>query len=86
MGLSGVLNFCFRISGCCYGYCDLLCDWWIWLSALSMIGCFNYPMTGVRLQPSVQLQPHNAPIKFKEIVTVMIMRRTTKTEKIITAR
>ena len=51
-----------------------------------MIGCFNYPMTGVRLQPSVQLELHNAPIKFKEIVTVMIMRRTTKTEKIITAR
>ena len=21
-------NF-FRLSGCCYGYCDLICDWWI---------------------------------------------------------
>ena len=27
-----------RVSGCCYGYCDKLCDWWIKLSALNMIG------------------------------------------------
>ena len=27
-----------RVSGCCYGYCDKFCDWWIKLSALSMIG------------------------------------------------
>ena len=25
-------------SGGCYGYCDKLCDWWIKLSALNMIG------------------------------------------------
>ena len=23
-----------RASGCCYGYCDELCDWWMKLSAL----------------------------------------------------
>ena len=27
-----------RVSGCCYGYCDKLCDWWIKLSALNKIG------------------------------------------------
>ena len=27
-----------KLSGCCYGYCDKLCDWWIKLSALNMIG------------------------------------------------
>ena len=27
-----------RVSGCCYGYCDKLCDWWIELSALNVIG------------------------------------------------
>ena len=35
----------FRISDCFYCYCDLFCDWWIWLSGLSMIGCFNCPIT-----------------------------------------
>ena len=43
-----------RIGGCCYyGYCDQFCDWWIWLKGLSMIGCFNCPITGVGLQPTV---------------------------------
>ena len=27
-----------KVSGCCYGYCDKLCDWWINLSALNMSG------------------------------------------------
>ena len=45
----------FRISGCCNGYCDQFCDWWIWLKGPSMIGCFNCPITGVRLQPTVKL-------------------------------
>ena len=27
------LNF-FRISGCCYGYCEQFCDWWIWLFSI----------------------------------------------------
>ena len=45
----------FRRSGCCYGYCNQFCDWWIWRTGLSMIGCFNSPITGVRLQPTVGL-------------------------------
>ena len=49
------MTFFFRISGCCYGYCDQFCDWWIRLKGLSMIGCFNCPITGVRLQPTVKL-------------------------------
>ena len=43
-------------DGCWYGYCDQFCDWWIWLSGLTMIGCFNCPITGVRLQPTSRLQ------------------------------
>ena len=43
-------QFFFRISGCCYGYWDLFCDWWIWLSGLIMIGCLT-----VRLKPTVLL-------------------------------
>ena len=27
-----------RVGGCCYGNCAKLCDWWIKLSALNMIG------------------------------------------------
>ena len=34
-----------------------------------MIGCFNCPITGVQLQKN---RAANAPITFKEIVTVMI--------------
>ena len=49
----------FRISGCCYGYCDQFCDWWIWLKGLSMTGCFHCPITGVRLQPTVRLELYN---------------------------
>ena len=26
-----------RVSGCCYGYCDKLCDWWIKPSTLKRI-------------------------------------------------
>ena len=46
-----------------------------------MIGCFNYPIVGVKLQPPVWLQPYrmivknkaaNAPITFEKIVMVMI--------------
>ena len=46
-----------------------------------MIGCFNCPITGVRLQPTVRLQLYrmisvneaaNAPIIFEEFVMVMI--------------
>ena len=48
--------FFLRGSGCCYGYCDQFCDWWIELSGPSMIGCFNCAITGVRLQATVQLQ------------------------------
>ena len=43
-------------DGCCYGYCDQFCDWWIWLTGLTMIGCFNCPITGVRLQSTSRLQ------------------------------
>ena len=45
-----------RISGCCYGYCDQFCDWWIWLKGLSMVGCFNCQIAGVWLQPIIRLQ------------------------------
>ena len=47
-----------------------------------MIGCFNCPLTGVQLQPTVRLQLYrmisengaaDAPITFEEIVMVMIM-------------
>ena len=27
-----------RVSSYCYGYRDNFCDWWIYLSALNMIG------------------------------------------------
>ena len=47
-----------------------------------MIGCFNCPGTGIRLQPTVRLQLYrmiskknegaNAPIIFEEFVMVMI--------------
>ncbi|RMX43673.1 hypothetical protein pdam_00006333 [Pocillopora damicornis] len=30
--------------------------WWLYLSGLCMIGCFNCPITGFRLQPTVRLQ------------------------------
>ena len=41
-------SFSFRISGCCYGYFDQFCDWWIESSGLSIIICFNSPIAGVR--------------------------------------
>ena len=40
--------FC-GVSGCCYGYCNQLCDWGIWRSGLNVISCFNCPITGVKL-------------------------------------
>lgn len=27
-----------RVSGCCFGYFDKFCDWWIELNAVNMIG------------------------------------------------
>ena len=71
----------FRISGCCYGYCDQFCDWWIWLSGLSIIGYFNRPVTANRLvtlsdysstEWLVKNKAAYAPITFEEIVMVMI--------------
>ena len=38
-----------RVSVCCYGYCDKLCDWWIKLTALNMIGWHN--CSTVQFQP-----------------------------------
>ena len=46
-------QFVFRISGCCYGYCEQYCYWWVKLSGLSAIDCFNCPITGVQLEPTV---------------------------------
>ena len=40
--------FC-GVSGCCYGYCNQLCDWGIWRSRLNVIICINCPITGVKL-------------------------------------
>ena len=48
--------FFLKVSVCCCGYRDQFCDWWIKLSGLSTIGCFNCPIRGVRLQPTVRLQ------------------------------
>ena len=42
--------FFFRISSCCYGYCDQYCDWWIRLSGLNMVALT------VRLQQTVRLR------------------------------
>ena len=70
----------------CYGYCDQLYDWWIQLSGPSMIGCFNCPITVVRLQLAVRLQlfdynctewlviykAADAPIAFQEILMIRI--------------
>ena len=57
------------ISGCCYGYCDQFCDWWIQLSGLSMIGCFNCLITGVWLQPTVRLHcPITTVQKMKQLM------------------
>ena len=47
-----------RVSGCCYGYCDKLCDWCIELSSLNMIGRCNCPSSSIRLQPTVKFQPY----------------------------
>ena len=45
-----------RVSGYCYGYCYLCCDWLTLLCGLSKIGCFNCSTTGVRLRPIVRLK------------------------------
>ena len=51
------------------------------MSGLSIYDCFNCPMTGGRLQPTVRLQLYrmirenevaNAPITFEEFVMFMI--------------
>ena len=44
------LSFFFRISSCCYGYCDQYCDWWIRLSGPNMVAIT------VRLQQTVRLR------------------------------
>ena len=71
----------FRISDCCYGYCDQFCDWWIWLSGVSIIGYFNCPVTANGLvtlsnysstEWLVKNKAAYAPITFEEIVMVMI--------------
>ena len=41
-----------RAGGCCYGYCDNVCDWWI------MIGCCNCPITAL----------HNNWLKIKQLI------------------
>ena len=46
----GKTQFFFRISSCCYGYCDQYCDWWIRLSGLNMVALT------VRLQQTVRLR------------------------------
>ena len=64
----------------------LFYDWWIQLSGPSMIGCFNCPITVVRLQLAVRLQlfdnkctewlviykAADAPIAFQEILMIRI--------------
>ena len=50
-----------RISGCCYGYSDKLCVWWIKMSALKMIGWCNCPISAncpiftVRFEPYTRI-------------------------------
>ena len=48
----------FRRSGCCYGYCNQFCDWWIWRTGLSMIGRFNSPITA---NCAITLFDYNCP-------------------------
>ena len=48
-----ILQFC-GVNDCCYVYCNQFCNWWIYAGELNMIGCFNYPITGVWLQPTVR--------------------------------
>ena len=36
-----------------FGYYDQFSDWWIWMSGPGLIGRFNRPITGVRLQSTV---------------------------------
>ena len=52
-----------------------------------MIGCFNCPITGVRLQPTVRLhcpmttvqnKKANTPIAYEEIVMVMMKQKIKK--------
>ena len=48
-----ILQLC-RVNGCCYVCCNQFCNWWIYAGELNMIGCFNYHITGVWLQPTVR--------------------------------
>ena len=77
----------FIISGYCYGYCDQFCDWWIWLSGLCMIGCFNCPMISVQLQPTFhyycQLSDYNYRMISEEIVMIMINQMSQKRQHIL---
>ena len=76
-------QFFLRIRDCCYGCCDQFCEWWIWLSGLSMIGYFNClitancPITQSDYSSTewlVKNKGANAPITFEEIVMVVIKK------------
>ena len=65
------------ICGCCYGYCDQFCDWWIQLSGLIWLAAST---VWLQVSDCSQLSNYNcteneaadAPITFEEIVMAMI--------------
>ena len=68
----------FRMNGCCYGYCDQFCYWWILFGGLSMIGYWSQVSGYSQLSDYswtewlVKNKAANAPITFEENVMVMI--------------
>ena len=46
----------FPLRGYCYGYYDQFYDWWIWLKELSMIACFNCPITRFTMVSSISMR------------------------------
>ena len=62
--------------GCCYGYCDNFCDWWIYLADVTVR--LHCPITTLlsATQWLVKDKAVNAPIQFEEIVMGMIKDST----------
>ena len=47
-------QFCWMC--CCYGYCNLFWDWWIWWKGLRIFSSVNCLTSGVPVQTTVQLK------------------------------
>ena len=61
----------YRVIGCCYGYCEKFCDWWIKRSALNMICwilptvyCFSLIVTSVINMTVISIHPKQTAWKF----------------------